>query len=222
MSPVSRPMLIEGISPRSPGGGCAVSVWRIPAIPPKTIADLSGGLVFFFSHQTLYPQETFEGVIDIRDKVLLPIQLPHINPNFERAVHLAVLHQVPPYNAMLVIALIGIFGKIELDVPQRDPIPAVIGRKLLDDLKCDDAILQHLISVNRQTDWNDLLVVPYCQVVLNQGAFRLSAVFRSGGREMPFHVCGATNEGDVVEIDYLLPSAAFIRFASSGGVLRSA
>lgn len=56
-------------------------------------------------------------VYDIRNVVPIPFDLACSYTNFKCAVDLAILHQVSSHDALIIVTLIHIFGKIESNPP---------------------------------------------------------------------------------------------------------
>lgn len=147
-----------------------------------------------------------------RNEVLVALDLAHVDANLERAVDLAVLHEVAPGDAGLFagssahLALLDILGQVEPDGAQCDSL-ALGGAVLLHNLKLNVAFLQHAALVHRQPDGQRRLVVVGNLVVLDGAAAGAAAVL--GGRrvrEVPFYKRRARHEGDVVEVEDLAPS----------------
>lgn len=95
-------------------------------------------------------------------------------------------------------------------------------RKVLGDLEMYLAFLQCLVPVDRESDLEGFLVVPLCAVVYDYCFIGVTVVFCcAGGGEAPFDEGRAADEGDVVEVDYLMVSIIHIRTDSVGHTLNT-
>jgi hypothetical protein len=74
----------------------------------------------------------------------------------------------------------------------------------LHDFEIDGAFLQMGIFIECESNGNRANIVPRYFVHFYEGFVGASSVFgRGGGGEMPFHMRGAADEGDVIEVNYL-------------------
>ena len=160
--------LIDGIRPRSWDSCCSDET--TPAIPAKTMADLNGGLQCI----SITPSPRHGAVI--RSEIPIPINLVHRYPHLKRAVDLAVLHQIPPHNTIVILALVDVFGQVELNPAQEILFSMRPCRELLYDLKQELAFLECLVSVNGEADLLGLFVVPAGAVVEDDAFIRVSVV----------------------------------------------
>lgn len=74
-------------------------------------------------------------------------------------------------------------------------------------------LLEHGVAVNRQADGEEFIVLPSNLVLADDFLGGPAAVLGGrGGGEVPFHVRGAGDERDVVEVDDLVDLSIFLVF----------
>jgi len=96
----------------------------------------------------------------------------------------------------------GIFGQIQLDVPQVDSSSSSAFVILLQNLEVDVAFLQQLRLIDGEPHRDFLPVVPRCLVLNYIGLVRAPAVLRRiRAGEMPSNSGGSGDQRDVGEID---------------------
>lgn len=128
-------------------------------------------------------------------------------PDFQGAINLTILHQIPPTHTLVlgVIISIHILGKVELNVAKDYALATPAGRVLLQHLELDGRLLQQTIPVHGQAQGDSFLIVVADSMLSDLASRGAAAVV--GGRgsgQVPFYVGGARYEGDVVEVDDLL------------------
>jgi hypothetical protein len=145
-----------------------------------------------------------------RNVVLVALGLPHVYPNLQRAVDLAVLHEISPCDPRIVViggpevALLDIFGQVQLNVAECYALAPACARVFLYDLELEGALLQHAILVHGEPHGQGDVVVVLYFVVAYRATFCATAVLCSRRvREVPFDKGSAVDERDVVEVDYL-------------------
>lgn len=126
-------------------------------------------------------ESVFLAPVHIRSEVAIAFRLTHRYPNLESTVDLALKHQVPTHNALIVFNLVHIFGEIELDLAQQVPICAGRGSEFLNDLKKQLAFLKDGCSVNSEAYLQCFFVVPVGLVVDNCGFLCGSMVLGCAG-----------------------------------------
>ena len=141
-----------------------------------------------------------------RDEIGVALGLFHFDADLERAVDLAVLHQVAADDAagfevvgvrvgvvvavplwVVEIRCVGVLREVELDDAEDHPAFGAFV-VLLRHFEVDLVLLQLLRLVDGQADAEGFDVVPGCFVFADHCLFGAASMLgRDGGREMPFH-----------------------------------
>ncbi len=101
------------------------------------------------------------------------------------AVDLALPHQIPPRDALLIMAItaLNVLCQIQFHDSQYNPLWSCPERVLLYHLEIDLTLLEHAIAINYQPDRQSLVIVPAHFVVFND-RFRSVATVLGGCRGM--------------------------------------
>ena len=182
---------MDGCRPRSSGSPCSEET--TPVMPPKTIADRNGGL------RGVSNKTGPHVPAHIRSEVPVSLYLPHDDPNAKCTVDLTILHQVTPYDALVVIALVDVLGQVESDSPQQILIIVTTRREFLDNIKMYLAVMKALIAVDGEPDLQCPLVMPRCSVVQDDCLICTPMVFgRIRRRKTPFYKRRSTHKWNIV------------------------
>jgi len=98
-----------------------VGVSTSPVYSPECLTSVVLKFGLLSRHDTSDATEDLRSLQGRRDKILVALRLLHINSDLERAVDLAVLHEVPPRDAWFLardgrhLALLHVLGQVELD-----------------------------------------------------------------------------------------------------------
>lgn len=130
-----------------------------------------------------------------RNKVPVALDLAHEDTDLERAIDLAVLHEISPRDPGLLafccsvhLALLHVLGQIELYVSQCDSLGLDPTRVLLYDLELHEALLQHTVLVDDHFERQPRVIIVTDFVIFDRALFCASAMIRRRGmREVPFH-----------------------------------
>lgn len=114
------------------------------------------------------------------------IQLTYL----QRAINFAILHEVSSNYPVVSLDLagFGVLGKIELDIPQHNPLAPRTGRVLLQYLQMQGGLLKVVVLVHGQPYGYGLLIVVYDRVVPDVALVSAASMLR--GRAMwkiPFY-----------------------------------
>lgn len=79
----------------------------------------------------------------------------------ESAIDFAVLHEVAPVDALVLVTstCIDIFCQVQANMPEANSLAPCAGGILLEDLKDNPGFMQHAIAVNGQAHWDVLFVI---------------------------------------------------------------
>jgi hypothetical protein len=118
------------------------------------------------SHDARYAAKHLRCLQRRRNEVLVAFYMLHVDAQLQRAVDLAVLHEISPRNSRVIaigrrhVALLYILGQVQFDVSESYPLAPACACVFLYDFELQHALLQHAILVDSEPDGQrDVIVV---------------------------------------------------------------